>query len=269
MPNVRIAVSGAAGRMGRALLREIARNPRTDLAGGVERADDASVGADLGLLAGLAPAGLVVETDPAGPLSRADALVVFSTPAATLVHAKLAAERGLAVVVGTTGLSPADEAGIAALARTAPIVKSSNFSLGVALLAALVEETARRLSDDFDIEIFEAHHRDKVDAPSGTALTLGEAAARGRDAPLKDRCVRQRDGVTGPRRAGDIGFAVRRGGGLIGDHEVAFISGEEMLTLSHRALDRGLFARGAVAAALFAHGRRHGLYGMRDVLGLD
>lgn len=269
MPNTRLAISGCAGRMGRALLREAVKNPRTDIAGGVERADDASLGADLGVLAGVAPVGLVVEADPSAALARADVLIAFSTPAASLAHARLAADRGLAIVLGTTGFSPAEDGAIESLARTAPVVRASNFSLGVTLLSALVEETARRLSDDFDIEIFEAHHRDKVDAPSGTALALGEAAARGRDVPLKDRAVRIRDGMTGPRRAGDIGFSVRRGGGMIGDHEVAFISGEEMISLSHRALDRGLFAKGAIAAAIWAKGRRPGLYGMRDVLGLD
>lgn len=269
MPNVRILIAGCAGKMGRALIRETIKNPRTDLAGGVERAGDASVGADLGLLAGSPSTGLVVETDIAVALARADVLVAFSTPAASLAHARLAAERALPVVIGTTGFSAAEEAEIAAAAKAAAIVKASNFSLGVTLLASLVEEAASRLSDDFDVEIFEAHHRDKVDAPSGTAITLAEAAARGRDVPLRDRAVRTRDGVTGPRRAGDIGFSVRRGGGLIGDHEVAFVSGEEMITLSHRALDRGLFAKGAIAAALWAHGRRPGLYGMRDVLGLD
>ncbi len=269
MPNIRIVISGCAGKMGRALLRETAKNPRTDIAGGVERPDDPSIGADVGLLAGLPAAGIMVTADPLPLFARAEALVAFSTPDASLTQARAAADRGLAIVIGTTGFSAGEEAEIAALARAAPVVKASNFSLGVTLLAGLVEETARRLSDDFDIEVFEAHHRDKIDAPSGTALTLAEAAARGRDTPLKDRAVRVRDGVVGPRRAGDIGFAVRRGGGLIGDHEVAFISGEEMITLSHRALDRGLFAKGAIAAALWASGRKPGLYGMRDVLGLD
>ncbi|MBY0420972.1 MAG: 4-hydroxy-tetrahydrodipicolinate reductase, partial [Parvularculaceae bacterium] len=201
-------------------------------------------------------------------LARGDVLIDFTTPAATLEHLRAAAERGIAAIVGTTGFSEADEAAIAAHATAIPIVKASNFSLGVALVAALVEEAARRLGDDFDIEIAEIHHRHKVDAPSGTALMLGAAAARGRGVPLRDRSVRVRDGITGPRRAGDIGFSVRRGGGVIGDHEVSFVSSEEMITLSHRALDRGLFAKGAVAAALWAHGRKPGLYSVRDVLGL-
>lgn len=269
MANVRIAVSGCAGKMGRAVLRETARNPRTDIAAGVERADNPSIGSDLGALFGAPPIGIVVGADLLQALAGADALIVFSTPSAAIEHVRFAAESGVALVVGTTGFSTDQEEAIATAARSIPIVKTSNFSLGVALLSSLVEEAARRLSDDFDIEIFEAHHRDKIDAPSGTALTLAEAAARGRDIPLKERAVRIRDGVVGPRRAGDIGFSVRRGGGLIGDHEVAFVSGEEMITLAHRALDRSLFAKGAIAAAIWAPGRKPGLYGMRDVLGLN
>lgn len=268
MSNVRLLIAGCAGRMGRALLKEALANPRTDLAGGLEQKGAAALGADLGLLAGLAPVGLLAGDRLEPALAHADVLIDFSAAAAAATHARAAAAHGRPVVLGVTGLTPEDEAEVAVAAKSVPVVRASNFSLGVALVAALVEEAARRLHDDFDIEIVETHHRDKVDAPSGTALALGEAAARGRGIALSHRAVRTRDGQTGPRHAGDIGFAVRRGGGVIGDHEVSFMSGEEIVTLSHRALDRSLFARGAVAAAIWAHGKKPGLYDMRDVLGL-
>lgn len=269
MAHARLVIAGCGGRMGRALIQAAVESPRSELVAGFERPGAASVGADLGLLAAGDPVGVSATDDAAAAIAKADVLIDFSTAAAALEHMRLVAEKGRAAVIGATGFSAEAEAEIERLSRTTPIVKASNFSLGVALLAAYVEDAARRLSDEFDIEIFEAHHRAKVDAPSGTALTLGVAAAKGRDVPLNDRAVRVRDGLTGPRRAGDIGFAVSRGGGIIGDHDVSFISGAEVLTLSHRALDRSLFAKGALAAALWVHGKPAGLYGMREVLGLS
>ncbi|MBI1364621.1 MAG: 4-hydroxy-tetrahydrodipicolinate reductase [Alphaproteobacteria bacterium] len=266
--NNAILVAGAGGRMGRAVTAEILKTPGASLAGGFERADSPVIGADLGRLAGLDALGLTVERDAAGGLKRAAALIDFTAPEASLANARAAADAGVADVIGTTGLSPDQEIEIARLAKKIPIVRSENMSLGVNLLAALVEEAARRLSDDYDIEIVEAHHRNKVDAPSGTALMLARAAAAGRGVDLADRMVRARDGQTGPRRAGDIGFAVIRGGGIIGEHSVSFAGSQEVLTLSHSAIDRGLFAKGAVAAAKWAIGKSPGLYSMRDVLGL-
>jgi 4-hydroxy-tetrahydrodipicolinate reductase len=263
-----ILVAGAGGRMGRAVTAEILKTPGVALAGGFERADSEYVGADLGNLAGLDALGLYVEASPAQSLKRASALIDFTAPAASVENARAAAAAGVAHILGTTGLAREQEAEIAALAKKIPIVKSGNMSLGVNLLAALVEEAARRLSDDYDIEILDAHHRDKVDAPSGTALMLGRAAAAGRGVDLDAKAVRVRDGEIGLRRAGDIGFAVIRGGGIVGEHEVRFAGSQEVITLAHAAIDRGLFAKGAVVAARWAAGKPPGLYSMRDVLGL-
>ncbi len=263
-----ILIAGAGGRMGRAVTAEILKTPGVMLAGGFEHADSPHIGADLGSLAGLGALGLVVEASPAQGLKRASALIDFTAPEASLANARAAAAVGVAHILGTTGLTAEQEAEIVALAKKIPIVKSGNMSLGVNLLAALVEEAARRLSDDYDIEILDAHHRDKVDAPSGTALMLARAAAAGRGVDLEAKAVRARDGVTGQRRAGDIGFAVMRGGGIVGDHHVCFAGSQEVITLSHSAIDRGLFAKGAVAAAKWAAGKPPGLYSMREVLGV-
>lgn len=263
-----ILVAGAGGRMGRAVIAEILKTPGVTLAGGFERPDSTAIGADMGRLAGLDALGLSVDASSDTGMKRAAALIDFTSPAASLENARAAAEAGVAHILGTTGLTDGEEAEVACLARKIAIVRSGNMSLGVNLLAALVEEAARRLSDDYDIEIVEAHHRDKVDAPSGTALLLGRAAAEGRSADLDAKAVRARDGITGPRQAGDIGFAVIRGGGIIGEHKVIFAGSQEALAFSHSALDRGLFAKGAVAAAKWAIGKPAGLYSMRDVLGL-
>jgi 4-hydroxy-tetrahydrodipicolinate reductase len=192
----------------------------------------------------------------------------FTTPAATLAHAALAAQARIVHIIGTTGLGDADEAAIAAAARHAAIVKAGNMSLGVNLLTALVRKVATALDEDFDIEIVEMHHRHKVDAPSGTALMLGRAAAAGRNVSFEDRAVLSREGQTGARRRGDIGFATLRGGMVVGEHQAIFAADGERVVLSHVASDRGIFATGAVKAALWAHGRGPGLYSMTDVLGL-
>jgi 4-hydroxy-tetrahydrodipicolinate reductase len=267
MSDMRLVVAGAAGRMGRTLIRTIAETPGVALAGALER-PGAAIGQDAGALAGLPPLGVAVTDDPLALLMRADGVVDFSAPAATVELAALAAQARIAHVIGTTGLSEADLAKLEAAARHAPIVRSGNMSLGVNLLAGLVRLAARALGEEFDIEIVEMHHRMKVDAPSGTALLLGEAAAAGRGIDLKTRSARGRDGITGARKAGDIGFASLRGGGVIGDHSVIFAGDGERITLSHQAEDRALFARGALKAALWARGRKPGLYGMADVLGL-
>ncbi|MBB5517641.1 4-hydroxy-tetrahydrodipicolinate reductase [Amphiplicatus metriothermophilus] len=268
MATISILIAGAGGRMGRAVIREVLKTPGVALAGGFDRPGGDQVGADLGRLAGLDALGLEVADSPEEGLKRADAVIDFSAPAASAALAGAAAAAGVALVLGTTGLDAAQERDVAAAAEKIPVVRSGNMSLGVNLLAALVEEAARRLSDEYDIEIIEAHHRHKVDAPSGTALMLARAAAKGRGVDLEAKAVRARDGQTGPRRAGDIGFAVARGGGIVGEHQVLFAGGEEVIALSHSAIDRGLFAKGAVAAAKWAVGKPAGLYDMRDVLGL-
>ncbi len=260
-------MAGAGGRMGRAVVAEILATPGASLAGGFERPGGPQIGKDIGVLAGLDAIGLTVEGAADKGLKRAGALIDFTAPEASVANARAAAAAGVAHIIGTTGFTDADNAAIAAAAEQTPIVKSGNMSLGVNLLAALVEDAAGRLGDDFDIEIFEAHHRDKVDAPSGTALMLGQAAARGRGVDLQAKMAGMA-GRAGARARGDIGFSVFRGGGVIGEHRVSFAAMEEVVTLSHSAIDRGLFARGAVAAALWASDKPAGLYSMRDVLGL-
>ena len=200
--------------------------------------------------------------------AEADGVLDFTTPAASVAFAALAAKAGIVHVIGTTGLAKSDEAQIKAAAKRAVIVQSGNMSLGVNLLAVLVRQAARALDPDFDIEILEMHHKHKVDAPSGTALLLGRAAAEGRGVDLGKTSVRVRDGHVGPRREGSIGFATLRGGSVVGDHSVILAGTGERITLSHEASDRAIFARGAVRAALWARGRKAGLYSMRDVLGL-
>lgn len=263
-----LVVVGAAGRMGRTLMRAIAETPGVRLAGAVERSGSAALGQDAGLLAGLTANGVLVTDDPLPVFAVADGVLDFTTPAATAVFAGYAAQARIVHVVGTTGCGAEVEAAIAAAARHTPIVKSGNMSLGVNLLAALVRQAAKALAADYDIEILEMHHRAKVDAPSGTALMLGRAAADGRGIDLAASSVRARDGHTGPRPDGAIGFATLRGGSVIGDHSVIFAGAGERITLAHQADDRSLFARGAVKAALWAWRRKPGLYSMSDVLGL-
>jgi 4-hydroxy-tetrahydrodipicolinate reductase len=268
MSEMKIAVLGAAGRMGQSLARAVAATEGCVLAGGVEAKGSTAIGRDLGEVAGLGPLGIEVTDDPLPLFAEIDGVLDFTTPAATVSFAGLAAQARIVHVIGTTGLSPDDMAAIEAAARHAAIVKAGNMSLGVNLLAGLTERVARTLGPEFDIEILELHHRHKRDAPSGTALMLGEAAASGRGVALKDHAVRSRDGDVGPRREGDIGFTVMRGGDVVGEHRVIFAGNGERIELVHVATDRGIFARGAVRAALWARGQGPGLYSMADVLGL-
>ncbi len=255
---VRIGISGALGRMGRAVASATRAKPGAALGPLIGRPDLAGQTIDGLALAGLGEA-----------LGACDVIIDFSTPAAALALARAAVGHGgPALVIGATGFAADDLAALDEAARSVAIVRSGNFSLGVNLLLGLVEQAARTLqTQDWDIEVFEAHHRRKVDAPSGTALMLGEAAARGRGVSLDEVAVRARDGITGPRPDGAIGFSVARGGGIIGEHSVSFAAEEEIVTLAHSARDRGLFAKGAVVAALWAAGRPPGLYDMMDVLG--
>ena len=269
MSEMELVVVGAAGRMGRTLIRTIAETPGARLAAAIERAGSAEIGKDSGELAGIGANGIRIGDDPLPAFAKADGVLDFTAPSASIEFAGYAAQARIVHVIGTTGCSAEDDAKIAAAARHATIVKSGNMSLGVNLLAALVEQAARALpAQDFDIEILEMHHRHKVDAPSGTALLLGQAAAAGRDIDLDANSVRARDGHTGPRPAGSIGFASLRGGSVVGEHSVILAGTGERVTLTHQADDRAIFARGAVRAALWANGRKPGLYSMRDVLGL-
>ncbi len=265
---VGIVVNGVSGRMGRMLVEVIAESGAAGLAGALERPGHDWIGQDLGTMLGGAANGVIVSDDPAQVLADAQAVVDFTTPEASVALARLAADCGTAHVIGTTGLERHHLTAIAAAAERTAIVRAGNMSLGVNLLVELTRQVAAALDPDWDIEIVEAHHRHKVDAPSGTALMLGEAAAEGRGVDLDQAAARGRDGLTGPRRRGDIGFAVLRGGDIVGEHEVVFASTGERLTLGHIASDRAIFARGAIKAAIWAQGRPPGEYAMRDVLGL-
>ncbi|WP_186388957.1 MULTISPECIES: 4-hydroxy-tetrahydrodipicolinate reductase [unclassified Stappia] len=265
---MRLTVVGAAGRMGGALIRALSQIDGVRLSAAVERPGSPAVGQDSGVLAGLQPNGVAVCDDALAAFAATDGVLDFTTPAATRHFSELAAQARIVHVIGTTGLGEEDVAAIRPAGRHARIVKSGNMSLGVNLLAALVRRAAAALDEDFDIEVLEMHHRNKVDAPSGTALLLGEAAAEGRGLTLSQHSVRSRDGITGERPRGDIGFATLRGGTVIGDHSVVFAGPLETITLSHHAQDRQIFARGAVKAALWARDRKPGFYTMDDVLGL-
>jgi 4-hydroxy-tetrahydrodipicolinate reductase len=262
---IRIAIAGAGGRMGQTLTRMAGAD--FHIVGGTERKGAPQLGLDIGTLANLDAAGAVAVADPAEAAKDADVWIDFTTPAATLETLERLKGTGVkAAIVGATGFTPEQDKAAASYATRFAMVKTTNFSLGVNLLAGLIEQAAKRLGPEWDIEISETHHRRKVDAPSGTALTMGEAAARGRGGQLADLRARPYDGITGPREAGRIGFAVSRGGGVFGDHEARFISDEEILSLGHRALDRAVFARGALHAARLAADKKPGLYTMRDVL---
>ncbi|MFB9266067.1 4-hydroxy-tetrahydrodipicolinate reductase [Bradyrhizobium erythrophlei] len=269
MADMRLIVAGAGGRMGRTLTRVISETPGAVLVGALEAPGSELLGKDAGVLAGLPANGVALSADLWTMSANADGILDFTVPAATIANVAIAAQRGLVHVIGTTGLSPSDDAVIKSVTDRAIVVKSGNMSLGVNLLAALVKRVAQSLDESFDIEILEMHHKSKIDAPSGTALMLGEAAAVGRGIALAQHSARGRDGLTGARRAGDIGFASLRGGTAAGDHSVIFAGPSERITLSHHAEDRALFAQGALKAALWAHGKEPGMYSMADVLGLS
>ena len=255
--------------MGQALTQLILADARVELVGGLEAEGSDALGQDVAGLAGLAPCGITASDDALTLLSQADAVIDFTVPSATVELTALAAQARIVHIIGTTGFTPDDEEKIAAAARHARIVKSGNMSLGVNLLAGLVAQAAQALGPDWDIEILDMHHRQKVDAPSGTALLLAEAAAGARDVALDDVQDSGRDGITGARQAGNIGIAALRGGSVVGDHEVIFAGENEQIRLSHRAEQRDIFARGALEAALWAHDKPQGLYAMRHVLGLE
>lgn len=273
MAEMKIGVVGCAGRMGRMLVRAVSETPGCVLAGGTEAPGSPAVGKDLGTMGGadaaaLDAGGLIIGDDATALFDAVGAILDFTAPAVTVAHAGLAAERGVALIVGTTGLTSDQQAAIEEAAKRTVIVQAANYSIGVNLALGLTEQAARQLGpDDYDIEIVELHHHHKVDAPSGTALALGQAAAAGRGVDLDRVSDRGRDGLTGARLPGAIGFAVLRGGDVAGEHSVLFIGAGERIEIVHKATDRGIFARGAVHAALWSQGRAAGLYGMADVLG--
>jgi 4-hydroxy-tetrahydrodipicolinate reductase len=263
-----IVVTGASGRMGRMLVQTITDSDQARLVGAVERAGHDWIGQDLGVAMGGAALGVTVTDDPLEAFARAQAVIDFTSPAATVEFAALAAQARAVHVIGTTGLSEDDLAAIKAAARHAVVVRAGNMSLGVNLLVQLTKRVAAALDADFDIEVIEAHHNRKVDAPSGTALMLGEAAAIGRGVRLEDVRDAAREGMTGARERGHIGFSAIRGGDIVGEHDVMFAAPGERIILRHIATDRAVFARGALKAALWGQGRHPGEYDMVDVLGL-
>jgi 4-hydroxy-tetrahydrodipicolinate reductase len=265
---MKIGIVGCAGRMGRMLVTAVAETEGVSLAGATERSGSDAVGRDVGEFLGRDPLGCMIEADPLRLFELSDAVIDFTTPAASVEHAGFAAETRTALVLGTTGLSEEDEAAIRGAASRTAIVCAPNFSVGVNLLMILAEQAAAVLDQTYDIEIVEMHHRHKIDAPSGTALGLGRAVARGRDVALDQVWCKSRDGQVGARPKGEIGFATLRGGDVIGDHTVLFAGDGERIELGHRASSRAVFANGAVRAARWAAGRPPGLYSMRDVLAL-
>jgi 4-hydroxy-tetrahydrodipicolinate reductase len=265
---MKIGVVGCAGRMGRMLIAEVLRAKGAKLGGGTELAKSPLIGTDLGILVGQKAAGVKVTSDAKALFESCDAVIDFTAPAATLAHADLAAKFGTALIVGTTGLPASAKAKLKTSAKKTVIVQAPNMSTGVNVLLALTETLAGVLADDYDIEIVEMHHRHKVDAPSGTALGLGEAAAKGRGVALEKVARRSRDGQVGARPKGEIGFATLRGGDVVGDHTVIFAADGERIEITHKASSREVFARGAVRAAMWAKKKKAGLYSMRDVLGL-
>ena len=263
-----IAIAGISGRMGQMLARAVDENPATHISGATERPGHDWIGRDLGECLGIGANGVIVHDDPLEVIAHTHALLDFTAPAVTLANAELAAQARIVHVIGTTGFTDDDLTRLSPAGRHAVIVRAGNFSLGVNLLTVLTRQVAAALGTDYDIEIVEAHHKHKVDAPSGTALMLGEAAAEGRKVSLNGVAVRARDGITGARDPGAIGFQAIRGGSIIGEHDVIFAGEGERLTLSHKADDRLLFARGAVKAALWGQDKKPGEYDMIDVLGL-
>jgi 4-hydroxy-tetrahydrodipicolinate reductase len=265
---MKIAIAGAAGRMGQMLIREIARTDGCSLAGALEAAGSNALGSDAGEVASAGNKGVKITSDGAAAIGDAQVLIDFTVPAATVANARLAADKGVSMVIGTTGLNPEQTAAVHDAAKKVPIMWAANMAVGVNILLSLVEKTAALLDPAYDIEIFEMHHRHKIDAPSGTALALGRAAAAGRGVDLEKVWKRSRDGHTGARPTGEIGFAALRGGEEVGVHTVYFAATGERLELSHRSFSREGYAAGAVRAALWLDGKKPGLYGMKDVLGL-
>ncbi len=263
-----IVITGASGRMGRMLVRTVAESDRARLVGCLERPGHPWIGRDVGEAMGGSALGVTVTDDALEAFARAQAVIDFTAPEATVEFAGLAAQARAVHVIGTTGLEAGHLAAIAAAARHAVVVRAGNMSLGVNLLVQLTQKVAAALDADFDIEIVEAHHRHKVDAPSGTALMLGEAAAAGRGIALEEMTDSGRDGITGLRDRGRIGFAAVRGGDIVGEHDVIFAGEGERVILRHVATDRAIFARGALKAALWGQDRKPGEYTMLDVLGL-
>ena len=270
--NIELGILGADGRMGAAVIRAIAENPDVHLGAAITAPGRDGLGQDAGTLSGVGPLGVTLSSDMKAGLHNCDVLIDFSAPTAAINAAQILSSsdfsgRCKALVSGTTGFASSEDTALNAVSENMPLLRAGNFSPGVTALSVLVELAAEKLGAGWDIEILEMHHRHKVDAPSGTALLLGEAAAKGRGLNLAASQVLSRVGVTGARADKDIGFAVLRGGGVFGRHDVKLANEHEMITLSHDAFDRSVWARGAVSAAIWTAKQKPGLYSMRDVLG--
>ncbi len=264
---VRVAIAGASGRMGRMLIEAVLAADDCRLAGALDAAGSAAVGQDAGAFAGRAT-GIAVTADLDAGLAGADVLIDFTRPEGTMAHLEACARHGVRAVVGTTGFDAAQKAAIGAHAAALPVVMAPNMSVGVNVMLRLLDLAARSFADGYDVEIVEAHHRHKVDAPSGTALAMGETVARALGRTLAECAVYAREGQTGERLAGSIGFATVRGGDIVGDHTVMFCGSGERIEITHRSASRANYAQGSLRAARFLMGRPPGLYGMDDVLGL-
>ena len=266
---MKIGITGCGGRMGQMLIQEVVSNSYTFLSGGTEKSNSPFISEDLGELSGIQKLNLYVGENPDNLFDCSDVVIDFTAPAASLIHLGLAVKYKTALILGTTGFNDAQINVIKESSKETVIVHASNFSVGVNLLLGLANQASSILDEEYDIEIFEMHHREKVDAPSGTALAIGEAVANGRNIDLTNNCTKARDGITGRRTKGSIGFATLRGGAVVGEHNVLFVSDGEHIELGHKANDRRIFATGAVRAALWAKGQKNGYYSMRDVLGFN
>ena len=266
---MKIGIAGSAGRMGQMLIKEVIGNPRTQLFSTIEAPNHSALGQDPGLLVGSNATGLKITDDTAELFASSDTVIDFTAPKITLLHAQLAADTNTALIVGTTGFQPDQQAELEALSKNTFIFQAANFSVGVNLLIGLSEQVATLLGNDYDAEILEMHHKYKVDAPSGTALALGMAVAKGRGVSLEDVTEPSRLGITEVRKPGGIGFAALRGGAVIGDHTVMFAAGGERIELTHKASERNIYSAGAVRAALWSQAQGNGFYGMPDMLGFQ
>jgi len=266
--DMKIGILGCAGRMGRMLIAQVLKTDGAELSGGVDREDSPYLGEDLAALVGSPDCGIVASADAAAMFEASDAVIDFTLPQATIGNAGLAAKTGTALVIGTTGLGSGEQNAVDEAAKATAVVQAANFSVGVNLLLGLGEQVASILQNDYDIEIVEMHHRHKVDAPSGTALALGKAVAKGRGVDLEQVSERVRDGHTGARTAGDIGFATLRGGDVVGEHTIIFATDGERIELTHKASSRAVFAKGAVRAAMWTKDKNPGMYDLSDVIGL-
>lgn len=263
---MKIGIIGCSGRMGQTLVSEIITGKMAELSGGTEQKGNKSVGKDLGLIAGLEAIGIRATDNNEELVKNSDAIIDFSTPESSVKCAELCAKHKKIHVIGTTGFSDSQKKELSLLAEETTIIWSPNMSIGVNVVLDIVEKVAKTLDDSYDIEIVEMHHNQKVDAPSGTALALGKAAALGRGVDLKKVEKKVRDGFTGPRKKGEIGFATLRGGDVVGDHTVIFASNGDRIEITHKASSRVIFVKGAIRAALWAKGKKSGLYSIKDVI---